>query len=303
MVPSTSRCLRLMITQRSGLLQQPVGINNRNILRRSPTSKNFSGIVPVKTLEDDSVTTFRLQCFNPEVPALLPRHTFRDFPAIGKWFAVPTDQHAVPTLAHDYLASYGQTHVPLELSTSQGRFQRFDAPLSLFLEWTVQASLESSERLYLAQATVSDLPEQLRADLPVPQVVARSGRGDIYDANIWLGLAPTYTPLHRDPNPNLFVQLCGAKMVRIVKPDVGSAIYHRTQQRLGQTASAAFRGDEMMMGEEKGLLEDAVWKDDASESRAVGEIYEARLESGDGLFIPKGWWHSIKGVGQGITGS
>jgi len=27
------------------------------------------------------------------------------------------------------------------------------------------------------------------------------------------------------------------------------------------------------------------------------------LEAGDGMFIPKGWWHSVKGVGKGIIGS
>jgi hypothetical protein len=60
------------------------------------------------------------------------------------------------------------------------------------------------------------------------------------------------------------------------------------------------RGEEMMQGKEKEVLEDVVWN---SRNDVSGECWEAELSSGDGLFIPKGWWHSIKGVGTGMTGS
>jgi oxalate decarboxylase/phosphoglucose isomerase-like protein (cupin superfamily) len=65
-------------------------------------------------------------------------------------------------------------------------------------------------------------------------------------------------------------------------------------------AAAAFRGEEMMQGEERTLLEQAVWDDADSDgtNNMLGEGYEAHLETGDGIFIPKGWWHSIKGVGD-----
>jgi hypothetical protein len=131
-----------------------------------------------------------------------------------------------------------------------------------------------------------------------------AGRGDIYDTNLWIGLAPTYTPLHRDPNPNLFVQLAGTKIVRLFEPVVGADIFKRVQKEAGANASAVFRGDEMMKGQERELLENEVWGDKPCENtanRAVG--YEVQLGRGDGLFIPNGWWHSIKGVGEGITGS
>jgi ribosomal protein L16 Arg81 hydroxylase len=45
-----------------------------------------------------------------------------------------------------------------------------------------------------------------------------------------------------------------------------------------------------------------VWGDSVS-ADTEGSGYEAHLEAGDGLFIPKGWWHSIKGVGEGVTAS
>lgn len=58
----------------------------------------------------------------------------------------------------------------------------------------------------------------------------------------------------------------------------------------------------MMKGQEKELLDNEIWGGASqTEGREVG--YEVSVEAGDGLFVPKGWWHSIKGVGNGITAS
>lgn len=57
----------------------------------------------------------------------------------------------------------------------------------------------------------------------------------------------------------------------------------------------------MMQGEERRVLEEEVWDDRAGVGKSGG--WQAELEGGDGLFIPKGWWHSVKGVGDGMTGS
>jgi ribosomal protein L16 Arg81 hydroxylase len=61
------------------------------------------------------------------------------------------------------------------------------------------------------------------------------------------------------------------------------------------------RGEEMMMGAEKKALEEEVWG--KNDNGAQSTAWEAELGPGDGLFIPKGWWHSVKGIGEGMTGS
>ena len=236
---------------------------------------------------------------------------FKELPAISRWFKRSHQQDQTFKLDLSYLEQYGAAIVPLELNThseshpdqQRSSFQRSDAPMSIFLRWAESADAHSHPRLYLAQASISDLPEQLRNDLPTPKLVLDAGRGDVYDTNLWLGVAPTYTPLHKDPNPNLFVQLAGRKIVRLLPPEAGQEIFLAVQAALGKNASAVFRGDEMMLGDEKRLLEDQIWCDcHASESSSFpGD--EAALSSGDGLFIPKGLWHSIKGVGTGIIGS
>lgn len=135
----------------------------------------------------------------------------------------------------------------------------------------------------------------MAADVPTPDLVIKTGRGDVYGASIWLGMPPTYTPLHRDPNPNLFVQLAGRKRVRLLPPDAGREVFESVQRRIGEAASSVFRGEEMMSGREREVLDEAVWGGEA--------LYECDVVAGDGLFIPKGWWHSIKSVGKGMHGS
>lgn len=288
---------------------------------------------PVVTLPDASLDTFRRDAFLPAIPALLPRQHFAALPAIHKWFTGPSKATPIELNA-TYLAKYGATIVPLEISHNE-QFARVEQSLSFFLE-CAQASTSHhntprnryfssyvpgaravkrtkqpndffsastaapTARVYLAQASISNLPRALQLDVPTPQLVTHAGKGDIYDSSIWLGQAPTYTPLHKDPNPNLFVQLAGKKIVRLFKPDVGRAIFAKVQETIGGSASETMRGEEMMQGAEKEALEREVWQRDSS---SFGECWEAELKGGDALFIPKGYWHSIKGVGKGMTGS
>lgn len=272
---------------------------------------------PPKTLPKDDIGVFQQLFFKPQVPVVLPRRHFLDLPAVSKWFTTPSS-HSTARLNYDYLAQYGDCSVPLELTVraqdGSSNFKRSHAPLSLFLEWTrsVESSPASgnSTSLYLAQCQLLDLSPPLREDFPTPSYVTHAGKGDIYDTNIWMGVAPTYTPLHRDPNPNLFVQLAGSKRVRLLAPDVGSEVFKQVKAKLGEdgkTHNAMFRGDEMMQGRENELLHEEIWSGSAAETEQAtngdGNAFDVSLEAGDGLFIPIGWWHSIKGVGQGVTAS
>jgi mannose-6-phosphate isomerase-like protein (cupin superfamily) len=53
----------------------------------------------------------------------------------------------------------------------------------------------------------------------------------------------------------------------------------------------------MMEGPERDALDEVVWGEGQREG------YEALVGPGDALFIPKGWWHSIKSVGSEVTAS
>ncbi|TKA24954.1 hypothetical protein B0A50_06052 [Salinomyces thailandicus] len=292
---------------------------------------------PVPILPDASIDTFRKHAFEPAIPALLPRGTFNTIPACEKWFVHAKDHHNPLSLNISYLSNYKSAIVPVEI-TNNDHFARTEQPLYFFLECvSSQSSTYRSQpsryfnayvpgaraikrtkrsndffsastlttptaKVYLAQASLTDLPKGMRDDLPTPELVLKAGKGDVYDSSIWLGQAPTYTPLHRDPNPNLFAQLAGRKLVRLYQPKVGQGIFAAVQERIGGGANAMMRGEEMMQGAEKKALEEEVWGE-VENTTVAGPCWEAELKSGDGLFIPKGWWHSIKGVGEGMTGS
>jgi len=258
-------------------------------------------------------------------------------PAANKWFGLAgkgsTSKFHGITPSRQYLSPFGDVVLPYELIVGQsqselysrkeslqpelhkgqgegveailsqltkgsppGTFHRFNAPLSLFLE--ACTARRSSYQLYIAQAQISDLPKELQDDLPTPRLVKEAGKGDVYDANIWMGIPPTYTPLHKDPNPNLFVQLASRKQVRLFRPVIGASIFRDVQMRIRQTSSPNFRGEEMMAGPEREVLDELVWG-----PSAIRDGLQAILGPGDALFIPKGWWHSIKSVGTDVTAS
>jgi len=284
-------------------------------ISNTPFRRAHSSVSRWKTLrelQDGELETFRREAFAPSQPALLPKGQFFRLPAMQKWFIRSRDGGIETSLNQTYLSNYGNAIIPLEFTRikaatsaeeAQDSFLRAEAPFQIFLEWTKYATMETPERLYLAQASFASLPRAMTNDLPTPEIVTKAGTGDIYDTNIWMGIAPTYTPLHRDPNPNLFVQLAGHKIVRMLPPDAGESVFARVQSALGKSRSTSFRGEEMMKGEEKSRLEAEIWNDVSGTSDERDEGYEAHVWNGDGLFIPKGWWHSVKGVDGGVLGS
>ncbi|KAF2496284.1 Clavaminate synthase-like protein, partial [Lophium mytilinum] len=263
---------------------------------------------PVDILDILNIESFRTSHFNLGVPALL-RNQFRHIPAISRWFNPYPSKPGFHQLNAAYLEPHGSVIVPLELTRAthplsdsipddaeyhSQTFQRFEAPLSVFLAAS-SSPHASPGNLYLAQCSLDSLPLPLQADLPTPDVILKVGKGDLYANSLWLGRPPTRTPLHRDPNPNIFVQLAGQKVVRLLEPEIGRAVYERSRSANGH---ANIRGQEMMEGQEMERLEDAVWGENG-ETKG----WEAILGSGDGLFIPKGWWHSVRSFGDGISGS
>jgi len=292
----------------------------RIISANRPVSTSAASSLPavsciVTTIDKLLVEDFRREAFIPQEPRLITisvdlnvnTAAHCSIAATRKWFILKPEGGQTLNIA--YLERYKDVLLPYELVSPKAErsnfltesaiedktFQRFRAPLDLLLT----ASRSSpTPRLYIAQAQLLDLPQALRDDLPTPLVILKAGKGDIYDANIWMGIPPTYTPLHKDPNPNLFLQLASNKLVRLFNPDTGAAIFRDVQEKIRGHATPAFRGDEMMQGPERIALEDAVWNCPRNT-----DGFEVVVRPGDALFIPKGWWHSIKSIGADVTAS
>lgn len=218
-------------------------------------------------------------------------------PVTYEWTLTPSVEHFISSLQPGDLRSSVLRGVAENVTAdSPSPFLRFTAPLQLFIAALHYNNSQSclAERLaglYIAQSSISGLPSDLQEDLTPPPIISTDS---IYNSSIWLGLAPTYTPLHRDPNPNLFRQLHGCKVVRILPPRAGEAVFTRVQSLIGGAASPRLRGQEMMHGPEKTALHDAIWAVKGDPRIGDRTIYEARLGAGDAMYLPKGWWHSIK---------
>ncbi|KAK8062807.1 cupin-like domain-containing protein [Apiospora hydei] len=180
---------------------------------------------------------------------------------------------------------------------NQTRFSQFTAPIGLLskaMEFNAQQkdSKMRYKRLYIAQMPINELPPELQLDLEAPKLLRCPATPcDVYNTSIWLGLEPTYTPWHRDPNPNFFMQLVGQKTLRLLPPGPGGNVFMQVQNAIGSASNSRIRGTEMMEGPERAALHDAVWGVDAPK-----DVQEATLGPHDCLFIPKGWWHSVKSV-------
>lgn len=163
--------------------------------------------------------------------------------------------------------------------------------------------------LYLAQQST---PAFLAPSLPTPSIVKLAGKGDIYGHALWLGTTPTNTPLHRDPNGNLFVQLKSRKVIRMTAPAIGKGLVELAMQAGGNKKEVGnLQGEEMMTGRTKELLDLVVFgnpfgkekarleteQDEWEKWEALREgMLECVVEPGDGVWIPKGWYHAVKGV-------
>lgn len=273
----------------------------------------------VPILPDVSTATFRRLAFDAERPYLLPRGTFGTLPAIQDWFQAPSSSSSSSGWALNVgtLQAFSTASVSTELTSISASgsvsFERAEAPLSFFLGYmsafqTPSSSLSSAPQepnasLAIAQSPLSQLPEGMQRSVPTPGLVREAGKGDVYDASLWLGRAPTVTPLHRDPNPNLLVQIAGVKRVRLLDPGRGSTVRRKVVGQLQTPSTEGGMG--MMAGSEREALERVVWEAEFVEedTEVDGDGFEAEIAVGDGLFIPKGWWHAVHGVGLGITGS
>jgi hypothetical protein len=123
----------------------------------------------------------------------------------------------------------------------------------------------------MAQFPLFEKIPELRNDVTTPLMEDILREGERYSTSTWIGKR-SLTPLHYDPRvlTNLFVQICGRKGFRIFSPEI-----KREKLRLGDGISGNTAAVD-------------VWKED------IGEGMEGTVSAGDGIIIPRGWWHSVR---------
>lgn len=168
--------------------------------------------------------------------------------------------------------------------------------LDAFIEGSIPSLTTSTSTLvgYVAQQDLLSLSPTLSSHCPPLPHTTAGPRGDReqWRTNTWIGPQGTFTPIHRDPYENLFVQVVGRKRFHLFPPGPEPFLYLQkegTQMNTSTVPTEACllrgegEGDEVRSNEFP-LLEEAAKQQGAA---------HVEVEAGDALFLPRGWFHCV----------
>ena len=151
---------------------------------------------------------------------------------------------------------------------------------------TLHDSIENAPSVaYMAQHPLTDQIPSLRRDINVaPSLCGLDGPSHTY---FWFGTGGTRTPLHFDSYDNLFVQVVGAKYVRLYGAGETPKLYVN-KSGYGLQGNMSDVDCENENFAEQPLAESAKFE-------------EALLFPGDALYIPSRTWHYIRSLTTSIS--
>lgn len=194
------------------------------------------------------------------------------WPALEKWRRL------------DFWVPWLSRLIPIEVSPEEGGQRALT--IGDFLAEYIAPSIRNSPgaRLgYLAQHLLFDHIPKLRKDFDIPNFCPT-----VTQANAWIGTSSTVTRLHTDGYDNCFVQVCGFKFVILVPPSDNHLVYP-----YDDCATSVKCNHSHVDAESPDLKLHPLY--------ALASQRVVVLGPGDCLFIPKGWWHYVRGLTPSIS--
>ena len=223
---------------------------------------NATGFARARALAEAStgleVVLDRIRRHEQPGPIVL-RNVAADWPALRKW-------------DRGYLLSrYGNQrvdaalHLPRIPFLAPERDVRRTTTLRSFWD-----EMDRADRCYLEQQVLAEFPG-LADDLRMADLLGDDSR---LEPNLWLGRA-TKSGLHFDPADNVLIMIRGFKMAAMAAPDEIGRLYPLLDSVMKSPV-------------------DVEQPDFLRFPRAARvEMHVGRLNAGDLLFIPAGWWHHV----------
>eukprot|EP00388_Colpodella_angusta_P015638 GDKJ01038777.1.p1 GENE.GDKJ01038777.1~~GDKJ01038777.1.p1 ORF type:complete len:1040 (+),score=232.20 GDKJ01038777.1:39-3122(+) len=138
-------------------------------------------------------------------------------------------------------------------------------------------ALLNKECMYLAQHDIFSQIPSLLIDIPEPFVLSAMADPNFdIERSIWIGPQNTFSPWHVDPRHNLFCQVAGVKHFKVCDPNL------LPKQLINSTNEQEVRE----------------FLDSSEGSELVSDVV---LGPGDALYLPRKWWHSVKGLSASIS--
>jgi hypothetical protein len=234
-----------------------------------------------------SLDDFQAECVAVSQPLVI-RGFADEWPAISKWrslqyFARNHGHRLVPI----ELGSMMTNNMKEDMTSFRSFIESFLVASSTKEHWSLADASDPSSRVaFLAQHPLLDQIPMLQGDLNMrPTLCGSMGPSHVYT---WMGTGGTRTPLHFDSYDNLFVQVVGAKYVRLYSPSETSKLYVGSKSAYGLQGNMSEVNCEQEDWQQHPLAKEATYT-------------EVLLLPGDCLYIPARTWHYIRSLSTSVS--
>jgi lysine-specific demethylase 8 len=273
------------VTRRRNVVPTFLNSEDVQLLEAVGLSRPISNPV-MEANPDISYDEFKKKFVSKSTPVVL-RGVASDWKGVTDWRSLSS-----------FAGSIGHRLVPIELgSMMQGTMQEkvvsfrsfSDDYLAMSSErkcWNLQDALDNVGKVaYMAQHPLLDQIPALRdAVVENPPLCGPDGPSNVY---FWLGTGGTRTPLHFDSYDNLFVQLVGAKYLRIYDQSESGKLYVNK-------SGYGLQGNMSDVDCEK--------EDFSKHSLAeTAKFQEVLLRPGDAIYIPSRTWHYVRSLSTSVS--
>ncbi|KZT24860.1 Clavaminate synthase-like protein [Neolentinus lepideus HHB14362 ss-1] len=277
--------MTLVLSLREPLLQSPC-IRHRYLFSTSTTRllvhRPISDPTLIPKYADPSPREFRSNIVDHPSPCIVTGLS-SNWPAEKKWKGI-RDLLTSETADIVVPVELGPRNVGYNVQGAGARqWQRLETRFGLFVE--LLESLEWDGAAYVSQLNIDEIaPLKAAVRLPLPHAPDLAA-----PPNLWIGTADTYTPIHRDIlGHNLLFQLLGTKAVRVFPPSDKQCLYVSEEPFLRNTSLIPFDH----------AFDETRWP---RFYEGVKTWYEGTIGPGHAVFIPKGWYHSVRALEESIS--
>lgn len=225
----------------------------------------------IDVLKDISPKEFLEKYIIPRKPVILTQYT-KNWSALSKWNIEYFEQYSSTTKFISVLEK--------GLSKPPNKEKKMN--FGEFLKFVVKNEKEIGiDTIYLQQSPIQNFPG-IEKDYKMPNFFSESKESFLGENTVFIGSGNTRTSLHYDRPlvDNLFCQIQGRKLFKLWKPSQGNYFYPYSFETRYSHVSKIQELDEIDFEKFPNFKKSEI------ESEMI-------LESGDLLYIPKGYWHQV----------